>query len=224
MQRDDLTSDPHAADADRFNNSPTNRAAPLDLRARRRQWIQDDLARIAVRLFVDRGYDSVSVEEVAAAAGMSERSFFRYFSSKEAVLRRYRRSLSTRLLRSFQARPGDESPLTALRCAYVESSHVPETERRSIHALEQLLATTSDVWAKDLGETVADTAVVAELSRRMGIASDDIRPAVLAAAMAAAAATGWNHWARSTGENDPSVTVAAAIDLLGLFDQRLEEG
>lgn len=218
MQRDDLTSDLQSAAVDQSDGVQSDRPARQDLRSRRRQWMQDDLARIAVRLFLDRGYDSVSVGEIASAAGMSERSFFRYFPSKEAVLRRYRGSLSARLLRSFEARPDDEPPLIALRGAYVESSHVPETERPRVHALERLLATTTDVWAKDLGETVSDTAVVAELARRMGVSVDDLRPAVLAAAVSAAAATGWNIWARSASEHDPSTTVADAIDLLNLSD------
>lgn len=218
MQRDDLTSDLQSAAGDRPDGSQTDQSMPQNLRALRRQWVQDDLARIAVRLFLDRGYGAVSVEEVAAAAGMSERSFFRYFPSKEAVLRRYRRSLSARFLRLFEARPNDESPLVALRGAYVESSHVPATERPRVHALERLLATTTDVWAKDLGETIADTSVVVELARRMDIDAGDLRPAVLAAAVSAAAATGWNSWACSTGEDDPSAIVASAIDLLHLSD------
>jgi AcrR family transcriptional regulator len=218
MQRKDPTPDLQSAAVDRPDDSQTEGSTQQSLRALRRQRMQDDLARIAVRLFLDRGYDAVSVEEVAAAVGMSERSFFRYFPSKEAVLRRYRRSLSARLLRSFEARPSDESPLASLRGAYVESSHVPETERPRIHALERLLATTSDVWAKDLGETIADTSVVVELARRMDLDPGDLRPTVLAAAVSAAAATGWNAWARSTGEDDPSAIVAAAIDLLALSD------
>jgi AcrR family transcriptional regulator len=218
MPRDDLTSDLQSTTVDRREGSHSDDSTPPDLRTRRRQLMQDDLARIAIRLFLDRGYDSVSVEEVAAAAGMSERSFFRYFPTKEAVLRRYRRSLSARLLRSFKARPNEESPLTALRGAYVESSHVPEADRPRIHSLERLLATTSDVWAKDLGETIADSSVASELARRMDIADSDLRPAVLAAVVSAAAATAWNSWARSPGEGDPSAMVATAIDLLGLTD------
>nr|GLK34990.1 TetR family transcriptional regulator [Rhodococcus wratislaviensis] len=218
MQRDDLTSGLQSAAGDRPDGSQTDQSMPQNLRALRRQWVQDDLARIALHLFLDRGYDAVSVEEVAAAAGMSERTFFRYFPSKEAVLRRYRHSLSARFLRLFEARPSDEFPLVALRGAYLESSHVPESERPKVHALERLLATTTAIWAKDLGETITDTSVVAELARRMNVAASDLRPTVLAAAVSAAAATGWNCWARSTGEDDPSTIVAAAIDLLGLTE------
>lgn len=190
--------------------------APPTLRARRRQWMQDDLARVAVSLFLDRGFDSVSVDEIATAAGISERTFFRYFATKEAVLRRYRQSLASRLLRFFAARPNDEPALQALRNAYVESAEIAPAERPRIHALERLLATTSDVWAKDVGETISDPAVAKELARRMGLDADDLRPNVLAAATSAAAAAAWAHWSRSSGKIDPSLLVASAIDLLGL--------
>jgi hypothetical protein len=85
-----------------------------------------------------------------------------------------------------------------------------------VHALGRLLASAPDVWAKDLGETITDAAVAAELARRMGTTPGDLRPAVVAAAVSAAAATGWNSWIRSTGRQDPGAVVAGAIDMLGL--------
>jgi AcrR family transcriptional regulator len=187
-----------------------------DLRARRRRLVQDDIARIAVRLFLERGYDAVSVEELAAAAGMSERTFFRYFATKDEVLRRYRRSLFGTLVQTFEARPADEPALSALRNAYVETSRVAPADRPRVHALARLLADAADVWAKDLGETITDSSVVAELARRMPAAPEELRPAVLAAAVSAAVVTGWNVWVRSAGEDDPGELVAASIDLLGL--------
>lgn len=42
--------------------------------------------RVAVDLFLTRGYAETTVDEIAAVAGMSKRSFFRYFASKEAVV------------------------------------------------------------------------------------------------------------------------------------------
>jgi AcrR family transcriptional regulator len=193
-----------------------DRQASEDLRARRRRLVQDDVARIAVRLFLERGYDGVSVEELAAAAGMSERSFFRYFATKDEVLRRYRRGLFGALVRTFEERPADEPALEALRNAYVETSHVAIADRPRTHALARLLADAADVWAKDLGETITDASVVAELARRMKVAPSELRPAVLAAAVSAAVVTGWNVWVRSSGEEDPGDLVAASIDLLGL--------
>jgi AcrR family transcriptional regulator len=188
-----------------------------DLRARRRRLVQDDIARIAVRLFLKRGYDNVSVEELATAAGMSERSFFRYFATKDEVLRRYRRGLFGALVQTFEARSAEEPALEALRNAYVQTSHVEVADRPRIHALARLLADAGDVWAKDMGETITDASVVAELSRRMALPPEELRPAVLAAAVSAAVVTGWNLWVRSSGEEDPGEIVAASIDILGLI-------
>lgn len=199
-------------------DAPTadGRGTPEGAWARRRRLVQDEIARIAVRLFLERGYDAVSVEELAAAAGMSERSFFRYFATKDEVLRRYRRSLSVTLVQTFERRPSDEAPLTALRTAYVETSRVAAPDRPRVHALGRLLADAPGIWAKDMGETIADEATARELARRMGLPADDLRPAVLAAAVSAAAMTGWNTWVRSAGGEDPAELVGAAVDLLGL--------
>ncbi len=191
---------------------------PEDFRTRRRRLVQDEIARIAIRLFLERGYDAVSVEEIAASAGMSGRTFFRYFSTKDEVLRRYRRSLRDLLVRVLQARPDGEGPVAALRTAYAQTSHVEPGDRPRVHALARLLVAAPDIWMKDMGETVFDASVSAELGRRMGAARDGVRPAVLTAAVSGAALVGWNAWVRSDGTDDPAELVVEAIDMLGLTD------
>jgi len=56
------------------------------LRERRRQQAAEEIAGVAHTLFLDRGYDRVSVDDIAAAAGCSPRTVYRYFGSKEGVL------------------------------------------------------------------------------------------------------------------------------------------
>lgn len=204
------------SDPDRRDTPAAGGRLREDLRSRRRRLVQDDLARIAVRLFLERGYDAVSVGEIAAEAGMSERTFFRYFTTKDEVLRRFRRSLVAALVRTFQQRPEGESPVRALRAAYVETSRVPVANRPTIHVLGRLLLTTADVWASELGESISEQDVAHELARRMDVGPDELRPAAVAAAVTAAAVTGWNRWVRSDGAADPADVVAAAIDALDL--------
>lgn len=61
-------------------NSPTN------LRARKQAATREALYSAAFSLFADKGFDATTVDEIASAAGVSRRTFFRYFESKEAVV------------------------------------------------------------------------------------------------------------------------------------------
>lgn len=85
------------------------------LRERTRRAVQSELIDAAQELFARRGYEAVTVEEIAEAVGISRRSFFRYFGGKEAlVLGKYDRQgeLFAALLAQ---RPAAEPPWTALR-------------------------------------------------------------------------------------------------------------
>ena len=65
---------------------PAAAARPLPLPERKRQLVRQEIARAAWLLFAERGYEDTTVEAIARAAGVSRRSFFRYFSSKEDVV------------------------------------------------------------------------------------------------------------------------------------------
>ncbi|OLT10074.1 hypothetical protein BJF79_04930 [Actinomadura sp. CNU-125] len=74
-----------------------------------------ELAELALGLFVERGYEETKVEDVAAAAGLSKRSFFRYFPSKEDVVFGDVEDLADEIAGAVRARPADEPPWTVLR-------------------------------------------------------------------------------------------------------------
>src|SRR5690606_34331407 len=90
------------------------------LRARNRDRNRAEVAAVALDLFDRRGFDEVTVDEIAEAAGISRRTFFRYFESKEdAALPAEEERLET-LCELLAARPPDEPVLAAIRHATVE--------------------------------------------------------------------------------------------------------
>lgn len=82
-----------------------------------RRAMTTQIAEMAVELFVERGYDATTVDDICEVAGISRTSFFRYFRSKEDVLMRDFADLGDLLLAALEARPGDEPSWPALRHA-----------------------------------------------------------------------------------------------------------
>jgi AcrR family transcriptional regulator len=101
------------------------------LRDRQRAQIRADIRRAAFRLFVERGYDAVTTEEIAAAAGVSPRTFFRHVPTKEELLLAPVRHGGAAIVGLLEVRPAGESPDVALINAIVtrtRSFGVADTE------------------------------------------------------------------------------------------------
>ena len=104
-----------------------------DMRQQRREFTVAEIARSGIALFVERGFDDVTVDQIAEAAGISARTFFRYFPSKSDVLREHQRFLFDRLTRALAARPANESATVALRKAFLATAEMrPEDSARVV--------------------------------------------------------------------------------------------
>ncbi|RGC65244.1 DNA-binding transcriptional regulator EnvR [Micromonospora sp. MW-13] len=106
------------------------------LREISRQAARQRICEIAEEFFATRGYDVTTVQDIAHAAGISERTFFRYFSSKDEVLFQ-RFEVETRgLVDAIQARPAGEAPWPtlqhALESALDDLDHESATERAAL--------------------------------------------------------------------------------------------
>lgn len=191
-------------------------AAPARLADRRRDLVARDIGRTALALFDERGFDAVSVQDIADAMGMSARTFFRYFASKDDILLDCQRHLNARLCEALQGRPADEGPVTALRSAFITTSTVAPEDHDAVVARARVLAAAPALRARAQGERASGSEDVARLlAARMGVdAAMDQRPLVVAAAMLAAAVAAWDHWLQRGGSGDPSQAIAAALDLI----------
>jgi AcrR family transcriptional regulator len=91
----------------------------LSLQERKQELVRGELASAAWDLFGKKGYESTTVAEIAAAAGVSRRTFFRYYASKEDVLTATTDDLAEAMLTAMAGRPRDEPPLVSIERALV---------------------------------------------------------------------------------------------------------
>lgn len=98
-----------------------------DRRERKKQRTRDALVQAATELFTAKGYERTTVREITEAVDVSERTFFRYFASKEDLLLSFVRDGLSGFAAALMARPPEEEPLTAARNAFqVSLRRLPE--------------------------------------------------------------------------------------------------
>ncbi|MEU4065373.1 TetR family transcriptional regulator [Streptomyces wedmorensis] len=91
------------------------------LRERKKQRTRDALIRVALERFTDQGYEGTTVDEIVEEVEVSQRTFFRYFSSKEEVAFAVQQMVEERFVRTLGERPPDEGPFDAMRNAVLGS-------------------------------------------------------------------------------------------------------
>jgi AcrR family transcriptional regulator len=88
---------------------------PEGLRERKRRETFERIADVSLRMFLEYGYDATTLEAIASASGISRRTFFYYFKSKDDVLGAVQGvGLTTALRTAFDDVPADQSPLEAV--------------------------------------------------------------------------------------------------------------
>jgi AcrR family transcriptional regulator len=96
-------------------------AARPGLRERKKQRTRDALLRAALELFTSQGYEQTTVDEIAEAVDVSQRTFFRYFAGKEEAALAVQDMTEAHFVEALRGRPPGEAPLEALRRALLES-------------------------------------------------------------------------------------------------------
>ncbi|HEY2764356.1 MAG TPA: TetR family transcriptional regulator [Pseudonocardiaceae bacterium] len=170
----------------------------------------------ALRLFLAKGYEATTVEEIAAAAGVSHMTFFRHFPRKEAVVESD--DYDPLLAELIAARPAGEDPLTAIHRAvhHALAAVLPE-DRETVLVRTRLVLGTPALRARQWQNQDATRDLFAtELARREGVAETDLRLRVLAAAALAAVTTAITTWADGDGTADLVALVDEAFAALGV--------
>lgn len=158
------------------------------LRERKKRATRQALHRAALDLVHDQGYAAVTTEEIAARAGVSARTFFNYFASKEAVVLGVTGDELAETTAAIEARPTTEPPLATLRFV-LSDLLAPSTVDYDLRVKRRriLLSEPSLVPALVGNNIRFENAVTAALEARLGVrpgSSVDVRVTVAAAVAA----------------------------------------
>jgi mycofactocin system transcriptional regulator len=169
---------------------------------------------IALDLFTANGFDDTTVEQIAAGAGVSKRTFFRYFESKAAVLWHEFDHEVAALRAAFAATDDDVDMMDAIRHAVVSVNHyraddVAELRMRinligTVPALQASAAPHYDAWERAVSDFAA---------ARIGAPAESLRPLAVGRATLAVCRAAFDHWVR---RGDTALTTYLDEALLAL--------
>lgn len=185
-------------------------------RERKKRQTRDALVRAALTLFDAKGYDHTAVREITDAVDVSERTFFRYFASKEDLALSFIREGSAALMRELAARPAGEPPLAALGNAFraqlrslAADEAQPGGESLYLRVI-MLIVTTPALLAAHLRvRNDEDEEVIRVLAEREDVDPvTDLRPRIAAAVFGALVFTAHRNW-QSEGSSSVEAMIAA---------------
>ena len=186
---------------------------PTSLTSRRHDFVTREIENAAMRVMAIKGFNEATVADIADEAGISRRTFFRYFSSKDQLIRAHLIRLNTRVLRALERRPSDETPFDALCQAFIETAESPPEEREAIRIRNQALlgSLPATVLVPELIDKSVDL-----IATRMGVDSSlDQRPGLLVSTVWAAATNASRSWATASTDEPLSTALQNAFGFLG---------
>lgn len=191
---------------------PVMETAAVSLRGRTWRAVRAEITETAMALFVERGFESTTIEQIAAAAGISRRSFFRYFDTKEDVVLGDLAALGEQVKTALEARPADEPAWAALRAAF-QALRGPNSSAEAELAAAKMYHDAPSLRARHLEKHLRWQALLApDIERRLGIGNgngNDPRARAVIASALACLDTAVDAWRESNG----------TIDIEQLFDQ-----
>jgi AcrR family transcriptional regulator len=190
-----------------------------DWRQRKKTATRDRIRSSALRLFHEQGYDATSVEQIAASAGVSHMTFFRYFPAKEdvALSDRYDPLIAGAIAKTPAAWP----LIQRIRVVLAQGlRHVYETDRDALLAQNRLIVSTPALYERLWAQQIATQRLILEA---LGASQDDKHPSlqdrVIVAACLAAATTAILAWVENDGTPELPDLIEQAFDILTATSQ-----
>ncbi|SJM52409.1 Transcriptional regulator, TetR family [Actinomycetales bacterium JB111] len=188
----------------------------VGLRERKKVQTRRALHRSAVELVAERGLAQSTVEDIAEAAGVSTRTFFNYFPTKESAVLGIHPEEADDVAGRLRDRPAEETPTEAVRGCLREYAERLAADKGLWRLRRSIVLRDPSMFAALASATTAvERAVAVALAERMGVdAAEDIRPMLLTSVTWAAIKVGLSH------SREHNLEVSEALDdALTLLDE-----
>jgi mycofactocin system transcriptional regulator len=169
---------------------------------------------VALRLFSEQGFDQTTVDQIAAAAGVGRRTFFRYFASKNDVLwNNFDLEIAT--IRSLLAQtPADQPMMDAVRDAVVAANHYHAKDVPELRARMNLIVSEPTLQANAMIHYATWEEAISEfVAARLGQPADSLYPLAAGRSTLAACRAAYDRWV-ARADSDLTVYLRAAITAL----------
>ena len=189
----------------------------VGLRERKKAATRSALSAAALALAAERGVDAVTVDEIAATAGVSSRTFFNYFATKEEAFVADDLDLAEDLLHRLRAEPIDAPlwpTLVRLLGEHLDTAaSVTPAQALAEHAVRSHPSVLTQQFQQYAG---LEADLVAEIAHRTQTLATSLEPRLLAAALVAAIRTALETWLDAGAVGSPRVLFQVAADRLSL--------
>lgn len=183
-------------------------------RSRKKSRTQAALAEAGAELFASRGFDETTTNDIAEAADVSQRTLFRHFASKEAVLYGDMDELIFALRDALAARPVDEPVLTVVHNAITSLAENFEQhrDRRLLQARLAASYPSVSAYSRATVQFSWEREIIAAVADRLGVDPlEDPRPEIIAGATMSAVRVATRQWTVSRGAEDYMALISSAL-------------
>jgi len=170
------------------------------------------LAKAAIELYGERGYDATAVAHIAERAGLTERTFFRHYADKREVLFGGANELQDRLVRSVREAQTGTGPLDAVANALEATGPFFEQLGPFVRLRQQLIDANPELRERELTKLAALAAALADALRARGVVEPP--PDLIAEAGVAVFKVAFERWVRTDNDTTLAQTLRDCFDEL----------
>lgn len=165
-------------------------------------------------LYLERGFESTTVAQIAERAGLTERTFFRHFLDKREVLFAGSERLLDLLAEKAAAAPGSATPMEAVRVALEAAGSVIQLRGEWARRRQAVIDANPELKERELMKLASMASVMADSLRRRGVRDPDA--SLTAEAGVAALKVAFERWVHRPGNRSLPALIRASIDRLGV--------